>query len=192
MKIEEKKIEQRLQATKKRNLILGSLNEYKIYFKNEIFSKFFFLESHVISSFISIRTEISTENLNSRIIAAKKSLTLPVISDEEDRLIFNKYIPGQELNEVKYGVKEPFLDINKQCFPDLIFTPCLAFDLNGYRLGYGGGYYDKTFSHFKSIGHKFVSVGLAYDEQKLENVYHDSFDQKLNYILTEKQLYEVK
>ena len=73
----------------------------------------------------------------------------------------------------------------------IIFVPCLAFDEYGYRLGYGGGFYDKTIFHLKSIEHNFITIGLAYDEQKVKNVVCDSFDQKLNYILTEKQLYKI-
>jgi 5-formyltetrahydrofolate cyclo-ligase len=75
--------------------------------------------------------------------------------------------------------------------PDVIFVPCLAFDLSGYRLGYGGGYYDKILSYFNSLKHKFTVVGLAYDNQKVDEVIHDDLDQKLNYILTEKQLYKI-
>ena len=89
----------------------------------------------------------------------------------------------------KFNVKEP--DNSKILYPDLIFTPCLGFDLNGFRLGYGGGYYDKTISHLQSIGHQFLTIGFAYDDQKVDIIYRDEYDQKLNYILTEKQLYKI-
>ena len=58
-------------------------------------------------------------------------------------------------------------------------------------LGYGGGYYDKTISYLKSINHNFTLIGYAYDDQKIDKVIYDNFDQKLNYILTEKQLYKI-
>ena len=63
--------------------------------------------------------------------------------------------------------------------------------MKGYRLGYGGGYYDKTISNLKSIKHRFITIGFAFDSQKVTNVAHDALDQKLNYILTEKQLYKI-
>ncbi len=96
---------------------------------------------------------------------------------------------GDNLKKGKFGVEEP---INSRTYlPDIIFVPCLAFDENGYRLGYGGGYYDKSISYFYSIKHKFISIGLAYEDQKVSNAVHNNLDQKLNYISTEKQLYDV-
>ena len=144
----------------------------------------------IIASFISIKTEISTKVLNNYIIKQNKILCLPVIKKESKKLIFRKYDMKKDLIVGKYGIKEPD-KINEELLPELIFTPCLAFDKIGYRLGYGGGYYDRTFSYFKKIKHKFISVAIAFDDQKIKKVIHDSNDQKINYILTEKKLYTV-
>ena len=75
--------------------------------------------------------------------------------------------------------------------PDIIFAPCLAYDQFGFRLGYGGGYYDKTIFYLRSINHNFIVVGVAFDDQKVEKVVHNHLDQKMNYILTEKHLYKI-
>ena len=106
-----------------------------------------------------------------------------------EALIFKQYLEDDNLVAGKFGVMEPLN--TKSYLPDIIFTPCLAFDKFGFRLGYGGGYYDKTISYLYSIKHSFLTVGLAYDDQKVESVIHDHLDQKLNYILTEKQLYKI-
>ena len=58
-------------------------------------------------------------------------------------------------------------DKSEELIPDFIITPCLAFDERGYRIGYGGGYYDKTFSKFNKIKHRFISTAIAFDEQKV-------------------------
>ena len=100
-----------------------------------------------------------------------------------------KYSNGDKLVKGSYGVREPIKSENY--LPDIIISPCLAFDLNGFRLGYGGGYYDKTISYLKEKNHKFLTIGLAYDGQRSTNLVHDKLDQKLNYILTEKQLYQI-
>ena len=155
------------------------LNEYK-----------WFQDAAVIGSFLSINTEIPTDSLNNFIEQSNKILCLPVmVQNKKSSLLFKKYSQGDFLRVGKYGVKEP--DDIKNYFPDIIFTPCLAFDEYGYRLGYGGGYYDKTISYLKSIKHNFIVIGFAYDDQKIDNVVHDDLDQKLNYILTEKRLYKI-
>ena len=112
-----------------------------------------------------------------------------ITNDNEERLIFKQFKPKDNLIVGKFGVKEP-LDSDIY-LPDIIFTPCLAYDKFGFRLGYGGGYYDKTISYLYSINHNFLTIGLAYDDQKIDKVVHDHLDQKLNYILTEKQLYKI-
>ena len=109
--------------------------------------------------------------------------------DDSGILVFKRYFYGDKLSEGSYGVKEP--SNNDVYLPGIIFTPCLAFDMHGFRLGYGGGFYDKTISYLDSIKHNFLTIGLAYDDQKIDNVPHDDLDQKLNYILTEKQLYKI-
>ena len=149
-----------------------------------------FNKSKVIASFMSIKSEISTDILNNYIQKSNKILCLPVMKENsQQKLIFMKYTSKKNLNIAKYGVKEPIK--SGIILPDIIFTPCLGFDMSGYRLGYGGGYYDQTIYYLKSIKHQFITVGFAFDEQRILKVPHDDFDQKLNYIFTEKQLYKI-
>ena len=145
----------------------------------------------IIASYISIKSEISTYFLNEFILYNNKTLCLPVIEKNSETLIFRKYDLETKLIPGKFGIMEPS-EINKELLPEIILTPCLAFDKNGFRLGYGGGYYDKTFAYLRNQKHKFISVAVAFDGQKVNEVAHNSFDQKINYILTEKELYEVQ
>ena len=85
-------------------------------------------------------------------------------------------------------IKEPD-HTNEILVPDLLFVPCLAYDKHGFRLGYGGGYYDRTFTHLKKNKVKFISVGYAFDDQKVTKVPKDKFDIKLDYVITEKKIY---
>ena len=142
----------------------------------------------IISSFFSIKSEISTADLNEYLISKNKILSFPVVNPKSKILSFRKFKKNQNLVEGSYKIPEPPLE-NEEVMPNLMFVPCLAFDIQGYRLGYGGGYYDRTFAYFKSINHQFISVGFAYDDQKVNSVIRDQFDYKLNYVLTEKQLY---
>ena len=185
-----KKIKQRKLYTKKR----FKINQYINLKNNKSYEKLekhdWFQNSKVVASFLSIKTEIPTEKLNKFIQNNKKILCFPVITlHKKQPLLFKRFNEGDLLKVGKYGIKEPIS--NRAYLPDIIFTPCLAFDQRGYRLGYGGGYYDKTISYLKSINHNFTLIGYAYDDQKIDKVIYDNFDQKLNYILTEKQLYKI-
>ena len=179
---------QRKEQSKKRLLIDTSIVSNNAFY-NKLTKNDWFNSSKIVASFLSIKSEISTDALNQYLLSLGKILCLPIIENNKEILIFKRYCIGDELKKGKFGVSEP---LNSQTYlPDIIFVPCLAFDENGFRLGYGGGYYDKCISNFFSINHKFISIGLAYEEQKVNNVVHDNLDQKLNYILTEKQLYNI-
>ena len=182
------KKKQRKEQAKKRSLIDTSILSNNFFYK-KLNNYDWFNNKKIIASFLSIKSEISTNDLNQYLLSLGKILCLPVIENNEEVLIFKRYCIGDVLKKGKFGVKEPVNSLTH--LPDIIFVPCLAFDENGFRLGYGGGYYDKCMAYFFSINHKFISIGLAYEEQKVKNVVHDNLDQKLNYILTEKQLYNI-
>ena len=144
----------------------------------------------IIASFISFKSEISTQFLNEFLFNNGKNLCLPIIKNNSETLNFIEYNLKTKLVSGKFGIMQPS-DLSKEFLPEIILTPCLAFDENGFRLGYGGGYYDKTFSYLKKIKHKFISIAVAFDDQKIDELVHDKYDQKINYILTEKKLYKV-
>ena len=164
----------------------------KLEFNLEIFnrlSKFInFDEIKHVASFISIRSEISTNQLNERIIVLKKNLLLPVIEKDSNELTFKKYNFNKKLKLGRFNIPEPSKE-SVSITPQLFFVPCLGFDLDGYRLGYGGGFYDKIFAKYKKLNIKFYSIGYAFDDQKYSNIPKEDFDFKLDFVLTEKQLY---
>ena len=75
--------------------------------------------------------------------------------------------------------------------PSIIIVPLVAFSLGGYRLGYGGGYYDRYIE--KNLENKdLIIIGLGFSFQKYDELPNENHDQKLNWILTEKYLYKVE
>ena len=150
----------------------------------------YFQNYKIVASFISIKSEISTQFLNEFLFNNGKNLCLPIIKNNSETLNFIEYNLKTKLVSGKFGIMQPS-DLSKEFLPEIILTPCLAFDENGFRLGYGGGYYDKTFSYLKKIKHKFISIAVAFDDQKIDELVHDKYDQKIDYILTEKKLYKV-
>ena len=77
-------------------------------------------------------------------------------------------------------------------YPDLVVAPCVAFDSFGNRLGYGGGYYDRTIKSLKLILPSLKTIILAFNEQEVDKIIIDNNDQSLDYILTEKKLINSK
>ena len=85
----------------------------------------------------------------------------------------------------KYGIPEP--ETKNIVYPNIVLVPLVAFDKNLNRLGYGGGYYDRLIAKL-SKKKKITKIGLALSVQKIDKVPTDKYDQKLNYIVTNKYI----
>ena len=188
-KIISQKIKLRKIISKKRDLIKkNSINEFNLKAFKELINYINFGDIKYVASFISIRSEISTSQLNDNIVKQKKILSFPVIEKNSNELVFKKFNFSEDLRPGKFNIPEPSND-NDEVIPQLFFVPCLGFDSNGYRLGYGGGYYDRTFAKLDSLKKKFYTVGFAFDGQKQNKIPKENFDYKLDFVLTEKLLY---
>lgn len=122
---------------------------------------------------------------------AKKNCYLPILGPGEEKFLdFARYRPNDPLHRNRYQILEP---ANKENISpeklDLVFTPLVGFDLQGSRLGMGGGYYDKTFEFLiKKSYHKPILIGFGYEKQLVERLPRDVWDVPIHGVLTEKQL----
>jgi 5-formyltetrahydrofolate cyclo-ligase len=112
-------------------------------------------------------------------------LALPWCEAPDAPVVFRAWTPGDRLAPDAVGIASP-LPSQPAVTPDLVICPLLAFDAHGYRLGQGGGYYDRTLEKLRAGEHKPVVVGLAFSFQEVESVAHEAHDQKIDAILTEK------
>ena len=175
--------------TEKRNLIKKNTNfEFNIDAFNQLTEQIKFNAVDCIGSFMSIRSEISTKQLNTTILEMKKKLAFPTIEKNLETLTFKTTNSLKSFKMGKFNIPEP-TNNNNEIIPQLFFVPCLGFDLEGFRIGYGGGFYDKTFAKLKKLNLAFYTVGFAYDDQKQNKLPVEKFDYKLDFVLTEKQLY---
>ena len=175
--------------TEKRNLIKKNTNlEFNIDAFNQLTEQIKFNAIDCIGSFMSIRSEISTKQLNTTILEMKKKLAFPTIEKNLETLTFKTTNSHKSFKMGKFNIPEP-TNNNNEIIPQLFFVPCLGFDLEGFRIGYGGGFYDKTFAKLKQLNLVFYTVGFAYDDQKQNKLPVEKFDYKLDFVLTEKQLY---
>ena len=98
---------------------------------------------------------------------------------------FYKWSFFDPLKVNKYGIPEP--EKKYMVYPDILLIPLLAFDKNLNRLGYGGGYYDRLIKRL-SKKKKILKIGLALSIQKIDKVPINSYDQKLDYVVTNKYI----
>ena len=136
----------------------------------------------VVSGFFAIRDEINPLPLMLKLFLAGSRLALPAMLGKGKPLLMRAWAPGEPLAETTWGIQEPLGDA-AVIEPDVVLVPLLAFDQAGYRLGYGGGFYDRTLAGLRAKK-RITAVGLAYDEQKVDAVPQDSYDQRLDWVLT--------
>jgi 5-formyltetrahydrofolate cyclo-ligase len=120
-----------------------------------------------------------------RLDAAGYCLALPYVDKKRHVLIFRDWRPGTAMIEGPFRIPEP-TEAAAEITPTLLLVPLLAYDADGFRLGYGGGYYDKALAALRAAGGPVLAVGMAFAEQMVERVPHGDWDERLEWIVTER------
>lgn len=132
-------------------------------------------------------SELSALPLAKQLLAQGVGLALPVAVETAAPLEFRRWAPGDPLEIDAAGVPAP-LPLAEVVQPDVIFVPLLAIDNRGYRLGQGGGYYDRTLKAMK-VRKVFKSapwfIGLCYSGQAIDHVPNEAHDERLDGVLDE-------
>tara|TARA_B100000035_G_scaffold147156_1_gene125424 strand:- start:1493 stop:2068 length:576 start_codon:yes stop_codon:yes gene_type:complete len=147
------------------------------------------IENEYIGTYISFRDELDTKKLNQYLLERELNLALPAIDFKTKEINFFMYHKNTELIENKFSILEP-KNKDKVIFPKIILIPLLGYSKSGFRLGYGGGYYDKYLSK-NGIG-DVKKIGIAFSFQEVEEIPVEDHDERLDWILTEKHLYKVQ
>ncbi len=142
-------------------------------------------QRQIISAFHSFGTEISTFEMFDKLVSDGWTTALPIVIAKNTPLVFRKWMPGEPLVSGLWGIQIP-PDIAPEVQPDVLLVPLLAFDRKGYRLGYGGGFYDRTLEKLRGIK-KVTAIGIAYAGQEVDSVLRDAHDQQLDWIMTERE-----
>ena len=116
-------------------------------------------------------------------------LTLPEVVAKDRPLRFRAWRPEEALVEGPHGTFHP-LNTAPLMRPDVLLVPLLAFDRSGYRLGWGGGYYDRTLQLLRKTG-ECVAIGVAYSAQEVDELPRDEYDQPLDWVITEQQAIKI-
>lgn len=116
--------------------------------------------------------------------AAGHATALPVVTGRAWPLVFRLWRPGHPLVPGAFRIMEPMADA-PLVQPGVMLVPLLAYDRQGYRLGYGGGFYDRTLEVLRAEA-PTLAVGIGYAGQGVDKLPIDAYDQKLDWIVTEQ------
>lgn len=148
----------------------------------------------VVAGFYPIKDEINPRPLMRHFQARGYTLALPRI-DVEGHMSFCACILDAPLAAGPFGTQQPGPDA-PEVFPDLILAPLLAFDRQGGRLGYGGGFYDRALDYLRSVNQSNENPlqvwGVAFSAQEVARVPTEPHDQRLDAVLTEQGVVEIR
>lgn len=136
-----------------------------------------------VSAFYPYKSEISTLPLLARLAGDGWTTALPVVVAPGEPLVFRAWRPGEATVPGVWDIPVP-PEASSAIVPDVLVVPLLAFDRAGYRLGYGGGFYDRTLAKLRRVK-PVVAVGMAFAAQEVAEVPHDANDQRLDFVMTE-------
>jgi 5-formyltetrahydrofolate cyclo-ligase len=117
---------------------------------------------------------------------ASRMAALPVVIAPRAPMVFHAWSPGAAMKPGRYRIPVP--SDEHPVVPDLLLVPCVGFDSARYRLGYGGGYYDRTLAAWPRA-QKPVTIGVAFEAGKSDSLPHEAHDVPLDAVVTEAATY---
>lgn len=139
-----------------------------------------------IGGYYPIHSEVNILPLLKLLHAKDIKTALPYIYKKNQPLHFRRWQVGEPLGKgILPGVQEP-LESATEITPEALLVPLVAFDSRGHRLGYGGGYYDRTIHALKQDNPQLITIGIAYSNQHCDQLPDDKHDQTLDHLVTEE------
>tara|TARA_B100000676_G_scaffold288792_1_gene320667 strand:- start:2089 stop:2658 length:570 start_codon:yes stop_codon:yes gene_type:complete len=145
-------------------------------------------DAAIVSGYHPIGSELDPRPLLATLHSQGHEIALPVVVERGAPLVFRVWREGDSMSEGTFGVREPLPEAS-EVRPDVLLVPMLAFDRQGFRLGYGGGFYDRTLALLRQDGSP-VAIGIAFAAQEVDRVPVAEYDQPLNWIVTEREAIE--
>jgi len=136
----------------------------------------------ILAGYMPMRTEIDCLPAMAAHVAAGGQVAVPVILGPARPLVFHAWTPDAAMVAGDFGALIP--EAGAVLVPSVLIVPLLAFDRRGYRLGYGGGFYDRTLEGLRQRG-PVTAIGFAFAAQEVDRVPTDLTDQPLDLIVTE-------
>jgi 5-formyltetrahydrofolate cyclo-ligase len=146
--------------------------------------------SQIVAGYMPIRSEIDPHPLMLRLRDQGAQLALPVIIGRDQPLVFRAWNEDAELTRGEFGILQPAAEA-QEVLPDIVLVPLAAFDRAGHRIGYGGGYYDRTLAALR--GQKTVlAIGVAFAMQEIDTIPASHHDVPLDIVMTESETIDLR
>jgi 5-formyltetrahydrofolate cyclo-ligase len=143
-----------------------------------------------VSGFMPMRSEVNPLPLLRKLAARGAQLALPVIQGRGKPLLMRAWSFGAPLEARQWGIKEPADDATV-VEPDVLIVPLACFDRSGHRIGFGAGYFDKTIRALRAKK-AVIAAGIAFAAQEIAHVPATDFDERLDLVLTEREVIDLR
>lgn len=167
--------------------------------EKRLFSLKEFKKADTILLYVSFRSEVNTMNYLEDVITLRKKLVLPRVDSRHRVLRLFEVKKIEELSPGYMGILEPGIRKEREmplCQIDLIIIPGTGFDINGHRLGYGGGYYDRLLNYgskqLAKVKERIITIALAFEEQIGDKIPVEPHDIKVDMIITDQRVIHCK
>ena len=140
-------------------------------------------EGRAVAGYMPMRTEIDPLPAMGQ-LSLTAEVGVPVIEGRDLPLLFHRWTPGAAMKDGPFGARVPVVEI--AMVPSVLIVPLVAFDRCGGRLGYGGGYYDRTLQGLRAA-RSTLAVGFAYAAQEADALPVEATDQRLDAVITEAE-----
>ncbi len=171
---------------KRKKLSQSEKKDYDIRIANKLFNTWCYRECDKVFAYASKDIEVDTFEIIEKALKSGKKVALPYCVSGTRNMEFYYINSLSDLKVGSYCVMEPDINVCEKAVADknsICIVPALSFDLKGYRLGYGGGYYDRFLKNFPGI-----TLGICYDICiKNEGLLYGKYDRTVKYVITENR-----
>ena len=177
----------------RRQLTHQQRKQYALEVTEHVIHSSVFRNSQHIAAYLPVQGELDPKLIIKAAWERRKKIYLPVLTPFNDnKLWFIRYEPSTRMFNNRFGIPEPIVKHRQRLSVrslDLVLMPLVGFDLQGHRLGMGGGFYDRSFAFLLNRRHlqKPRLIGLAYDFQKISQLTPENWDVPLDAIATPSQ-----
>ena len=141
----------------------------------------------ILGVYWPFRAEFDPRPVIDWVIAAGRTVALPVVVDKRGPLEYRAWRPGEPLVDGVWNIPVP--EKREVVRPAVVLAPLVGFDRDCYRLGYGGGYFDRTLA---ALSPRLFAIGIGFELQQIETIYPQPFDVPMDVIVTDGDVVGVR